>query len=299
MKFSLSRSKQTLGLLLVAFVLVSSAVGYFSESQKPSSPSAVPGLLGPYGVTGPSGPPPSIITMYSATASATGGPASYGGRMVEQEGYMTLEVADTKAASEQASNLAYSLGGYVASSSFDQAGSSSYVVLRVPQQNFTSALHELAALGRMMSQSVSSNDVTEEYVNLQAQLDAYQTEAATLIRILNSSKTVNDALSTEEALQQVQANINQIEGQLRVMQRLVAFATINLQLTTPPAAPELDLGDAIRSAIFSFYVVLKGMLILGAALAPIVVLGGVAYYPYRHFSKKKEKPIEAKLTGTG
>lgn len=219
--------------------------------------------------------------------------------MVELEGYVTLEVADTKAASERAANVAYFLGGYVASSSFDQAGSSAYVVLRVPQQNFTSGLHELAALGRMVSQSVSSNDVTEEYVNLQAQLDAYKTEAATLLRILNSSKTVNDALSTEETIQQVQANINQIEGQLRVTQRLVAFATINLQLTTPPAAAGLDLSDIVRSAVFSFYIVLKGMLILGAALAPIAVLGGVAYYPYRHFSKKKEKPVEAKLTGTG
>ena len=219
--------------------------------------------------------------------------------MVEQEGYVALEVADTKAASEQASNLAYSLGGYVASSSFDQSSSSSNVVLRVPQQNFTLALHKLAALGRITSQSVSSNDVTEEYVNLRAQLDAYETEAATLLRILNSSKTVNDALSTEEAIQQVQANINQIEGQLRVMQRLVAFATINLQLTTPLATPELDLGDVVRSAILSFYIVLKGMLILGAAVAPIAVIGGIAYYPYRHFSKKKLKPLEAKLTGSG
>jgi hypothetical protein len=218
--------------------------------------------------------------------------------MVELEGYVTLEVADTKAASDQAANLAYSLGGYVASSSFDQVSSSSNVVLRVPQQNFTLAMHKLAAMGKMTAQSTSSNDVTEDYVNSQAQLEAYQTEAATLLRILNASNKVSDALSTEEAIQQVQANINQIEGQLRATQRLVAFSTINLQLVSPPAGPELDLGDAVQSAISSFYIVLNGMLILGAAAAPLAALGGIAYYPYRRYSKKKEKLPEAKLTGT-
>jgi hypothetical protein len=236
--------------------------------------------------------------MYAATTSAVSGPSSYGGRMVELEGYLTLEVSNQKAVTDQASNLASSLGGYVASSSFDQSGSSSNLVLRIPQQNFTLALHKLGELGKVTSQSVSSNDVTEEYVNLQAQLDAYEIEAATLLRIMNSSKSVTDALSTEEQIQQVQANINQIQGELQVMQRLVAFATINLQLTAPPVGPELDLGDVIQSAVFSFYLVLKGMFILGAALAPIGLVGGVAYYPYKYLTKKRQKPSEANLAGT-
>jgi len=44
----------------------------------------------------------------------------------------------------------------------------------------------------------------------------------------------------------------------------------------------------------AFYTVAKGMLILGASLVPIAVVGGMAYVPYRHCSRKKPEPIEAK-----
>jgi hypothetical protein len=36
------------------------------------------------------------------------------------------------------------------------------------------------------------------------------------------------------------------------------------------------------------------MLILGASLVPVAIVGGIAYVPYRHFSRRKPKPIEAK-----
>jgi hypothetical protein len=115
---------------VVAFILASAVVGYFSESQSLSSQPAVPGMQGYSVLYGPVPLKPSQVAVYSTTGSATGIPSSYGGRMVEQEGYVALEVADTKSASEQASNLAYSMGGYVASSSFDQFSSSSSFVLR-------------------------------------------------------------------------------------------------------------------------------------------------------------------------
>lgn len=297
LKFKFPPYWQVIGIVIVVFLVASSIVGFMSVAQTLAGPASVQGLQG-YGSVGsePMKPAPQAA-VYSYTAT-TMGKATYGGRMIELEGYVTIEVADAKAASNQATTLASSLGGYVASSSFDESSSSANIVLRVPEQNFTSALRELGALGRIKAQSTSSNDVTEDYVNLQAQLDSYQAEYGTLIRILNSSTKVSDALSTEEAIQQVQANINQIEGQLLVIHRLVTFATINTQLVEPPSEPKLDFGDAVRSAILSFYVVVKGMLILGAAVAPIAMLGGIAYYPYRRFSKRKGKMPEAKLTGT-
>lgn len=299
MKFNRSLSRRTVGLVVViAFILAGAAVGFLSQSSILLSSHAVGGPSGLYAPVPFAPSQPSVAVMFSATQTTTIGSASFGGRLVELQGYVTLEVADAKAVSGQATSLTYSLGGYVASSSYDRSGSGANLVLRIPQQNFTLALRELGLLGQVTSQSVSSNDVTEEYVNLQAQLNAYETETATLLRILNASKTVTDALSTEEHIQQVQANINRIQGQIQVMQRLVTFATINLHLTTPPAGPELDLGDVVRAAVSSFYLVLKGVIILGATLAPIAVLGGVVYYPYKHFAKRRQRPLEGNLTGT-
>jgi hypothetical protein len=237
------------------------------------------------------------VTYFSATTtseseSVDGYSTSFGGRMIEQDGYLTIQVADVKSASDHAAQLAASLQGYVASSSFDDGGSDASIVLRIPVSNFSLAMRSLSALGIVKAQSVSSNDVTEQYVNLQAQLDSFTTEEAALLRILNSSRTVQDALDAENALQNTQAQINDLEGQLRVMQRLLAFATINVDFTQPANPSTLDFGDALNSALAAFYTVTRGMLILGASLIPVAIIGGIVYVPYRHFSRKK--PPEAK-----
>ena len=285
------------GIFIVVFVLAGALVGYASQPQSFPGPS-----LGGYAVVnGPAVPGvPGVnqqvtfgTTVATATAPAGSYSTSFGGRMVELDGYLTIQVADLKAATDQAVRLAALFNGYVASSSFDDSGSGASITLRIPEGNFTSAMHSLSSLGVVKAQSISSNDVTEQYVNLQAQLESYTTEEAALLRILNSSKTVTEALDTENAIQNTEAQINDLEGQLQVMQRLVAFGTINIQLIRPAQSPTLDFGDALNSALLAFYTVTKGMLILGASLVPIAIIGGIVYVPYRHFSQKKPKPIEA------
>ena len=292
-----SNRRRLLGLLLVMFVIASAFVGYVSQPQSLSSPVSGPNADS-YGfrvlINGPE-----VATTFGYATLAENIPAStyttsFGGRMVELEGYLTIQVDDTQTTSDRIARLALSFSGYVAASSFGDSRSSANIVLRVPQKNFTLAMQQLKVLGKVEAESTSSNDVTEQYVNLQAQLDSYKTEESVLIRILNSSTTVKDALDTENTIQNVQAQINEIEGQLRIMNRLVAFATINIQLIQPSKVPTLDFGDAFQSAVLAFYTVVKGMLILGASLTPIAALGGIIYYPYRRFSRRKTKPLEAR-----
>jgi hypothetical protein len=291
--FFLNR-KRFVAIVIVVFVLAGAFVGYASQPQN----SPVP-ILGGYAVV--NGPVVrgvnQQVTSFATMATAGNGSAgaystSFGGRMVELEGGLTIQVSDVKAAFDQTARLAALFNGYVASSSFDDSGSGASIVLRIPEANFSSAMRSLSSLGIVKAQTISSNDVTEQFVNLQAQLESYTTEDAALLRILNSSKTVTDALSTEDAIQNTQAQINDLEGQLRVTQRLVTFGTINIQLIQPTANPTLDFSDALNSAFLAFYTVTKGMLILGASLAPIAMIGGIAYVPYRHFSRKKQKHIE-------
>jgi len=296
-----SLSPKQLGVIcIVTFVLASVLVGYVTQLQSYTVASSG-SSLGGYGVVNGTVVPRAMqpVTLSSTTAAAGTAPSgsystSFGGRMIEMEAYLTVQVDDLKAASDQATQLATSFNGYVASSSFDDSGSSANIVLLIPESNFSLAMRSLSSLGTVKAQSISSIDVTEQYVNLQAQLDSYTAEEATLLRILNSSTTVTDALNTENTIQNTQAQINDLEGQLRIMQGLVTFGTINIQFIQPAKNPTLDFGDAFTSALLAFYTVTRGMLILGASLVPIAMVGGIAYVPYRHFSRKKPKPVEAK-----
>lgn len=290
---------------MVLFVITGAIVGYVIEAQGNTASLPAAGHISGGPLIPDLAQQPVTLFSYTATLATTTAGAipsggsystSFGGRMIELEGFLTVQVDDSRGASDQLVQLTSALGGYVAASSFDEAGPSANVVLRVPQQNFSLAMQRIAAFGKVQSQSTSSNDVTEQYANMQAELTSYKTEEAALLRILNSSTTVRDALATQDTIQNVQARINEIEGQLRVMQRLVAFSTINVQFTQPikSKTPNLDFGDLLQSALLSFYIVVKGILILAASLAPIVMLGGIAYYPYRRYSKNKGKPAEAK-----
>jgi hypothetical protein len=288
-------SKRIVAVLVTLFVVAGAIVGYMNQLQTPTAGPAPPGIG--YEIPGSA---QSAVTFFATTSPAKGVlpgtyTSSYGGRMVELQAQLTVQVEDSKSTSSKIITLASSLGGYVAESSFDEGSSSSNLVLRVPQENFTLALKQLDAFGKVKSQSISSNDVTEQYVSLQAQLGAYKAEELTLLRILNASNTVTDALATENAIRDVQAQIDQIEGTLLVMDRLVDFATLNVQLIQPAASPTFDFNTSVQSAILSFYTIVTGMMILGASVLPIAVVGGVAYYPYHRYSKKKQKPAEAKV----
>jgi len=287
--------KKLVGIILVVFVLASGVVGYVLQTQSAAGP-----IIGGYGVPVP-GPMQGIqqqttFLAYTSTVASTVGPnsTSFGGRMLELEGDMTIQVADSKAAADQASQLAASLGGYVASSSFDVGSATANLVLEVPQSNFSLAMRSLSRLGAVKTQSISSNDVAGEYVDLQAQLESYVIENRALLRILNETTTVTDALNTENAIQSVQAQINDLKGQLLAMQSLVAFATVNMQLIEPPQSPTLSFSDALNSALLAFYTVAKGMLILGASLVPVAAVCGIIYLPYRRFSRKKPEQLGAK-----
>ena len=292
--------KRLAAICIVTFMLASVLVGYTTQLQS-STVASAGSSPGGYGVVNGTVVPGAMrpVTLFATTAATETAPpgsysTSFGGRMVELEACLTVQVDNLKAASDQATQLATSFNGYVASSSFDDSGSGANIVLSIPEANFSLAMRRLSNLGIVKAQSISSNDVTEQYVNLQAQLDSYTTEEATLLRILNSSKSVTDALNTENAIQNTQAQINDLEGQLRVMQGLVTFGTINIQFIQPAKKPTLDFGDAFASALVAFYTVTRGMLILGASLVPVAMVGGIAYVPYRHFSRKKPKPVEAK-----
>jgi hypothetical protein len=287
-------TKRTAIILVILFVVAGSIVGCMNRPQAPALGSAAGGAAYEKLSSSPT-VATFMATTYSANVPSGAYTSSFGGRMVELQAQLTVQVDDPKSTSSEITTLTSSLGGYVAESSFYDSWSTSDIVLRVPQANFTLALKQLAALGKVESQSISGDDITEQYVNMQAQLSAYKAEELTLLRILNNSNTVTDALATENAIRDVRAQIDQIEGTLRVMDRLVNFATVNIQLTQPAENPTLDFKIVVQSAILGFYTVVSGMLILGASILPIASVGGVAYYSYHRYSRNKSKTIGAKV----
>ena len=157
-------------------------------------------------------------------ASATNG-SSTGGSFIQFFSNVTLQAADPSGAANRLIGLAYAEGGYVAYSSVGSG--SAYVVIRVPASNFQDTLGKVQAVGNVTGSSTTSNDVTVRYTDLNATLQSLVAEQQSLLKLVNSSTTVNGTLAIFSQLQQVNAQINVVQSQLMQTKRLIEFSTIS------------------------------------------------------------------------
>lgn len=122
-------------------------------------------------------------------------------------------------------------GGFVSSSR--TSGSkflSGTFVLRIPATQFEVALGELKALGKVKGEQISGEDVTAQFVDLQARLRNWEAQESVLLKLMAKSTSIEESLKVQRALQDVQLAIEEIRGQLRVLTDQTDMSTITLSL---------------------------------------------------------------------
>ncbi|MDI1478266.1 DUF4349 domain-containing protein [Polyangium sp. y55x31] len=125
-------------------------------------------------------------------------------------------------------DMAESFGGYLASRS--DAG----VVIRVPSRHFRDALTALEKLGEVKRRSVSAEDVSEEFHDLEVRLQNLKSVQKRLQEFLAKAANVNDALQVERELERVGREIDQLEGRMRFLRARATFSTITVDVTAKP-----------------------------------------------------------------
>lgn len=190
--------------------------------------------------TSASAPFSSAVTASSRQShSAASQQTTTSGRSIEFFSNVTLRVPTPSLVLDKASAVAYSLGGYVAYSFFTNY--TALVVLRVPAENYQHALSQIESLGTLIGAVTNSNDVTVKYTDLNATLVSLKGEQASILRLLNQSSNVNSTLKIFSMLQQVNAQINEVQSEILQTKTLIDYATISVSLqkqsVVPPPPP--------------------------------------------------------------
>jgi hypothetical protein len=177
-------------------------------------------------------------------------------------------------------------GIYVGSSTSlpDGDPASGQVTYRVPVDAFEPVLRELKALGTYRGEQSSTEDVTTRYVDLNGQLAAWRAQERVYLRLLDRAKSVTDVIAVQNQLQQVQSNIERLQGQLDHLEDQSSFSTIVLQLTEPGAAggePTGRLARAWATAVNGLGVMAAAVLVGVLWLTPLVVLAGLVLFGLR------------------
>jgi Domain of unknown function (DUF4349) len=186
-------------------------------------------------------------------------------------------------------------GIYVGSSTSVPEGepASGQVTFRVPVDAFEPVLRELKALGTYRGEQSSTEDVTNQYVDLNAQLAAWRAQERVYLRLLDRAKTVADVIAVQTQLQQVQSNIERLQGQLDHLEDQSSYSTIVLQLTEPGAAagePAGRLARAWATAVNGLGVMAAAVLIGVVWLMPVVVLAGLVLFGV--WALRRPRPVQ-------
>lgn len=175
------------------------------------------------------------------------------------------------------SSDAAGLGGFVASSTQTTGSSpSGDITLRVPVASFEVLVGDAQRLGKVTTLTTTGQDVTSQYVDLQARITSLQDARSQFEQILAKAQSIGDILSVESQIDNLQTQIEQLQGQLQVLDDQTTYSTLTVQVSeaskaAPAVAPKAPSGlsKAWAHARHSF---------THGVEAIVAALGGVAVF---------------------
>jgi hypothetical protein len=204
-------------------------------------------------------------------------------RKVIRSARMELRADDPASVAAIATQLTAQAGGFVAASNATGIGDAIERVdmkLRVPAERFEAVLGELRDDGEVLVEALQGQDVTDEYIDLDARLRSQKALEDRLLGILASTTAVKDLLDVEAKLVDVRTEIERIEGRLRAMNDRIAFATIDLAVLAPvrqnarEAESTISRFDrALDDAGDASLTVLTGMIRFLGVILPLAIIG--------------------------
>jgi anti-sigma factor RsiW/uncharacterized small protein (DUF1192 family) len=179
------------------------------------------------------------------------------GQMIIRTAELTLVTNEVDAARASVERIVAQHQGYVAKLAVEGqsgAGRTLNATLRVPANQLDAALAELKKLGQVARESQSGEEVTAQYVDLQARLSNAQHTEKRLIELLaQRTGKLSDVLEVEKELASVREEIERMEAQRKAMENQVQFATVEVKVSEEYKA-QLDLaphsaGTRLRNAL--------------------------------------------------
>ena len=202
---------------------------------------------------------------------------------------------------DEASLVAGTYGGYVESSSVSGAEArSGSLLVRVPAARFDEAMSDLRALGTVTGESISGQVVTQDFIDLEARLLTWETQESVLLGLMEQANSIDSMLRIQRELQDVQFRIEQIKGELRVLEDRTSLSTIRLSMveTGTPIAIRNDANATRPSLAEAWGKALDGLLgvayatIVGLGyLVPLTALGLIALFGYRRVSRRIQPQV--------
>lgn len=275
-------------LVLIAIVVAAAACGGSSVAHSSLSSGAGSSALAPGAIKGTapgttdSGPlqttvlpvqGPLVIRQAQLTVSVSSG--SFDARLADVRALVEREQGFIAGTDAQAGNQV------------DDRIRSGVVSFMVPAANFDQTIDELAKLGKVQTEHISGQDVSAQYVDLQARLANEQAQRDAMLALLRRAQSISDIIAIQTQLGQITQQIEELKGQIQYLDHNTAYSTVTVNIIevgapVPTATPDSwgfvsALSDAAHNFVTTVNYLITG---LGAA-GPVVILLGAGYLLWR------------------
>lgn len=189
--------------------------------------------------------------------------SEYYDRKIIKTANYNIEVENIDGSRQQIRNQIAALDGFISSMDESRRGSNLYckMSIRVPNGNFDQLLNSINKESKKTNyKRINSNDITEEYVDIESRLSTKKEVKNRYTEILRKkANTVEEVLNTEEKIRKLQEEIDSKEGRLRFLSQASSLSTINLELIQKmeePLVAQVDflfaeqLKDAFGNGLF-------------------------------------------------
>jgi hypothetical protein len=216
------------------------------------------------------------------------------GRQIIYRATLVLNVKDFSETERQVAALIKQTGGFVAQFREERpygAQRGGRWTIRVPVPRFDQFVEEAGKLGVAQSRDISSEDITEEFVDLTARLkNKQQLEARLLELVAKRRDEIKDLLALEAELSRVREEIERMQGRLRYLTDRVALTTVELaayerQDYQPPEAPTFaaQISQTFFDSLDALRQVGEALVLVVVALTPWLVVFLVITVPLAWF----------------
>jgi len=189
-------------------------------------------------------------------------PSESSDRIVIQDTGLSLQVKDVTKTINEIEESTKSFGGFLISShlSKPEGAASGNISVRVPEDKRKEAMTAYKNMAvKVVSESVNGRDVTDQYTDLEAQLEVLNKTKIKYEEILQKAEKVTDLMSVQQQLTNLQSQIDNLKGQQKYFEQSAKLSKITIYLSTDELAlpyaptnewrPTVIFKEAVRSLV--------------------------------------------------
>ena len=194
-------------------------------------------------------------------------------RKIIKTGSLSYEVKNLSETEEKIAAWLEGFGGYIADTWSNRNNMN--VTVKVPASSFEDAMNSTGDFGELLSRSISTENVSENYYDLETRLETRKILQEKLESYLAGAKSISDLLEIERQLNDVTSELESMEKQFRRLSNQIDFSTISISCRLPANTTEagFETPDFLQGLKDFGYNALQFLCNFGLGILYIILVG--------------------------